>query len=1009
MAKLIRCSSGHVYDSEAHTACPECERMGLSDAPKPEAPSVDSGGSGGAPSGLPTGLIAIGAAGALVLAGLGYFLLKPSASDTADAPNPKPAAAASAGDGKNDAKSASTDKRGEGTAETSKSAETAASTPQKASDPNSDADYAACKKGDIAACGRAIASNAFSGQPLGALYRYRGFAKSHAAKPDLDGAIADYGESVRLEPDSFVPYILRANAYDDNGDQERAIKDYDKAIELNPRADFYNNRGNALRKVGDVDKAIADLDRSIKLDPGYYGAYWNRGLAYRDKGDKAAAAEDFRKALTLKPSGNAQKQIEALLKEVAPSPSGAPAPSDPAKTPDQGTKDEEKKSSNDASPSGAESGKTDAAGPAPPAESGNDKTADTAPSVADSASSKPPEATAPDAAPAPSGSDGDKGKSADASPPGPGSGGKQSQGSSDSDESDWASGLADALKPPANSGDSVPSDATKKPTPGGRPGGKISKPGEAPLPPVPGGVATAPLPGVYLLSGVNDAGDTYVGMVALVRDGKTFRLTAYNGENVFRGSGQFADGVLKLKYTDGVTALLKLNDDGSFDGKWTKGKLAGSERLQPYAFAAPENVTLAEGEYRLVGKSSEDHTPTSGTATISKRGTGYHVAWSYDDNVKYDGWGTLSQNILTFRGPNNAGWEKDAAIIYALGPDGTLTGLFASGFGEERLTPVPWSPAPTSTDDTDKTPPDDNADTKRADNTSASDETSSSDAGGSPKPADNEAGGMTSTTDAELTTAAKDPDFKTCYLVEGDKTKVLEICDRAIKSGNFKGAVLGELYVNKGLLSKDVDQAFDAYNTAIGLDPKSTLAFVGRGRIYAIKGKPDLALTDLDTAVGLAPKRVATYVVRAEVKAQNKDVDAAMKDYDKAFEIDPKSAEAYESRGHVLERQGNRDAAMKDYVKASEFDPKRDSAFLAIGNLDLTAKKYDDALKDYGTVIALRPDWAFGYISRAKVYLAMVDAEHAQADLDKASTLDTEGKYKPLIKGMQTRLNFAKE
>jgi uncharacterized membrane protein len=52
MAKMIRCPSGHVYDSEAHASCPECARSGLApsepvkpesakfDAPKQKAPSA---------------------------------------------------------------------------------------------------------------------------------------------------------------------------------------------------------------------------------------------------------------------------------------------------------------------------------------------------------------------------------------------------------------------------------------------------------------------------------------------------------------------------------------------------------------------------------------------------------------------------------------------------------------------------------------------------------------------------------------------------------------------------------------------------------------------------------------------------------------------------------------------------------------------------------------------------------------------------------------------------------
>ena len=45
---------------------------------------------------------------------------------------------------------------------------------------------------------------------------------------------------------------------------------------------------------------------------------------------------------------------------------------------------------------------------------------------------------------------------------------------------------------------------------------------------------------------------------------------------------------------------------------------------------------------------------------------------------------------------SNAGWDKDAAIVYALAPDGILAGLYANGTGQEKLTPEGWKPSPSA-------------------------------------------------------------------------------------------------------------------------------------------------------------------------------------------------------------------------------------------------------------------------------------------------------------------------
>jgi tetratricopeptide (TPR) repeat protein len=67
-------------------------------------------------------------------------------------------------------------------------------------------------------------------------YFYRGLA--YAKKCEYDRAIADYGESIRLNPNAAVAYNNRGNAYDDKGEYDRAIADWKKVLQIDP-----NNAG----------------------------------------------------------------------------------------------------------------------------------------------------------------------------------------------------------------------------------------------------------------------------------------------------------------------------------------------------------------------------------------------------------------------------------------------------------------------------------------------------------------------------------------------------------------------------------------------------------------------------------------------------------------------------------------------------------------------------------------------------------------------------------------------
>jgi tetratricopeptide (TPR) repeat protein len=87
-----------------------------------------------------------------------------------------------------------------------------------------------------------------------------------AQKGELDKALADFTEAIRLNPKEARAYTNRGNVWMLKKDYDQAIADYTEAIRLNPKmAEAYNNRGLAWIKKGDVAKAQADLEMAKKL------------------------------------------------------------------------------------------------------------------------------------------------------------------------------------------------------------------------------------------------------------------------------------------------------------------------------------------------------------------------------------------------------------------------------------------------------------------------------------------------------------------------------------------------------------------------------------------------------------------------------------------------------------------------------------------------------------------------------------------------------------------------
>jgi tetratricopeptide (TPR) repeat protein len=100
----------------------------------------------------------------------------------------------------------------------------------------------------------------------------------------------------------------RGIAYRDKGQYDRAIRDYDEAIRLDPQnAEFINNRQSAYASKGQLGLAIQDDDEAIKRDPtiasrqDYASAGLSRlGDLLRSEGKLAEARKFYEDALAIR-------------------------------------------------------------------------------------------------------------------------------------------------------------------------------------------------------------------------------------------------------------------------------------------------------------------------------------------------------------------------------------------------------------------------------------------------------------------------------------------------------------------------------------------------------------------------------------------------------------------------------------------------------------------------------------------------------------------------------------
>ncbi len=117
---------------------------------------------------------------------------------------------------------------------------------------------------------------------------------------DYVGAIADYTEFLKTNPDHLEAYTNRGFARAMQNDLQGSIADFNRAIEISPsNADAYNARGNVNAMAGNLTASVRDFNKAIRLDRNFADAYYNRGLSRHGLGDRRGAKSDLSTAAQL--------------------------------------------------------------------------------------------------------------------------------------------------------------------------------------------------------------------------------------------------------------------------------------------------------------------------------------------------------------------------------------------------------------------------------------------------------------------------------------------------------------------------------------------------------------------------------------------------------------------------------------------------------------------------------------------------------------------------------------
>jgi tetratricopeptide (TPR) repeat protein len=255
-----------------------------------------------------------------------------------------------------------------------------------------------------------------------------------------------------------------------------------------------------------------------------------------------------------------------------------------------------------------------------------------------------------------------------------------------------------------------------------------------------------------------------------------------------------------------------------------------------------------------------------------------------------------------------------------------------------------------------------------------------------------------------------------------DYIEAVQRYDQLIDPGNPNSLALYRRAVALDA-SGQTDKALEDYSAAIKADPKSSLAFLGRGVLLAVRKRaydraiedfdkvlviePDnvdalvsrgdafaqlgdfgRAMADLNRAVTLAPHKPTVLVTRGQVESRRGNLAGAARDYEAALKLDPRYADAMINLAAIRSMQGQSAAAIELLDQAIVIDRRNPLAFYNRGYAEFALKQYDKAIADYGSAIEIEPRMGLAYNNRAlSRAIAGSDLVAALADSDQALKL----------------------
>ncbi|MCU0289209.1 MAG: tetratricopeptide repeat protein [Acidobacteria bacterium] len=143
------------------------------------------------------------------------------------------------------------------------------------------------------------------------LYYYRGFAYDRTGNQDK--ALEDYKKSLELDPTFLLSLSEVGKIYAKKKDLNNAVIYYKKAYDLGTKDVIaLYNYGSCLFNLGNNEEALKVFEKLAETDPNYPDTYYQLGIIYMGLNDNAKAKANLAKFIGMDP----ENENAAVAKEI---------------------------------------------------------------------------------------------------------------------------------------------------------------------------------------------------------------------------------------------------------------------------------------------------------------------------------------------------------------------------------------------------------------------------------------------------------------------------------------------------------------------------------------------------------------------------------------------------------------------------------------------------------------------------------------------------------------------